>query len=563
MPIPKLCLADRMTRQAAVGRLAPGRRRGVSLLEAVLYLSVAASVIVMMASVIDTESKRQEDIAMASSLNMMTVASQRYVAAEYDNIRDQLLDSAQTNDIAGFSISVGTLAEMGYLPQAFTTGDQNIFGQTYALLLRAVSASDEDAPQATMTEAEMDPDGDGVIDNYLVDLDNSNDEVTIEAILVTTGGDPVPMARGPQIAVRAQRPTAGFMNEDDISKGPYGAFTFDISGFSAFAEYPDAGHFANIIALSRFGAMDLMAAGTETGSGVPDPFQRCVDILEEDGMTPDSAPYVACLSSNDVYSDIVFNNYDSDGDGHDDVFPKIRNLTSLEMGGARDSDGDGFDDVFSDITDVYNIEMGEPVDTDGDGSPDVFSGISNVARIACGDGDDTAVEGTLIIDCDSVATTGDLIAGGDLTVGGAATADRFISSEMGGQDLSEGIYNALLLASGDTIEKPTCPAVTADGLYQMEPRVFVVPAAYSHPGGLPTVGVRAYAENASDDAWRVRLFNFVDEDRCTSSISDPLTTETTDFRTENASQCTASDGMADVYEVSESAGRVLAMTRCY
>ena len=553
-----------LTRLDTIRRRASAtRQRGVTLIEAILYLSVASSVIVLMASLMDTESKRQEDITMASGLNMVSMAAQRYVAAEYDMIRNQLLAAARATGRAEIEVTAQDLADGGYLPDTFAAGTENIFGQRPALLMRAVSVDDGSEPQATMTETELDANSDGNIDNHLVDLDNSNDEATIEAILVTTGGEPVPATRGPQIAVRTQRPTSGFLSEPDVTRGAYGSFAFDISGFSDFASYPAEGRFANIIALSRFGVIDMMGGETKINTGVPDPLQRCAEILERPGMTPDSDIYVACLASNDMYNDIVFNNYDADDDGVIDTFPSVRNVNTIEMSGATDTDGNGNPDVFSKITDLYDIEMGAPVDTDGNGTPDAFSSITNLSRVACDDTADTAIEGTLIIDCDTLVADGDMIVGGNATIGGDATADRFISSEMDGQDLSEGIYNALLLASGNTIDKPVCPPVTADGAYQMEPRIFVVPAAYSHPGGLPTVGVRAYAEEAGGDAWRVRLFNFVDEDKCTSSISNPLTTETSDFRSENSAQCSSADGLADVYEVSSTAGRVLAMTRCY
>jgi len=537
------------------------RKRGISLLEAILYLTVATSVIVMFADLMNTESKRQEDISMAQSMNMMINSSQRYVAAEYDAIRDELLARADLGETASMSVPMQELSSMGYLPDSFTSNGENLFGQQYVLLMRAVSALDISVPQATMLLEDMDADNDNRIDNHLVDQDNSNDEMTIEALLVTSGGEEVPAARGPAIAVRTQKLTAGFVSEEGISRGSYGSFTFDISGFSDFPDYPTPGHFANIISLSRFSTVDFTA--TNTGQSVPDPMQRCSEIIENPGMTVTSPDYLACLSTNDMYNEIVFNSYDTDGDGINDIYPGISGVNNIDMSGSQDTDGDGLPDRFAKISDVYNIQMGSPVDTNGDGTADRYSSITNLARIACGGASDTVIDGTLVIDCDNVVANGDMIISGDLITGGDVTGDRFISADMGDQDLSEGIYNALLLASGSTIPKPICPPVTADGNFQMEPRIFVVPAAYSHPGGLPTVGVRAYAEDASSSDWRVRLYNFVDEDRCTSSISDPLTTNTSDYRAENASKCTSADGLADVYEVSENAGRVMAMTRCY
>lgn len=551
----------RLTQKIKYIRQMKHRKRGVTLLEAVLYLSVASSVIVLMASVINTESKRQENISIASTMNLLISSSQRYVSAEYDTIRDQLLSSARTNGAAEMTISLQNLSDMGYLPEAYAVEDRNLFDQRYVLLMRAVSVNDPGVPQATMTEAEIDGNNDTLIDNHLIDRDNSNDEMTIEALLVTSGGMDVPAHRGPPIAVRTQKATAGYIGEDGLARGAYGSFVFDVSGFEGFDDFPGEGHFANIIALSGFASID--SNGFNPGDGIADPLQRCTDILDIAGQTPGTALYQSCLANNEMYSEIVFNSYNSDGDGIIDSFPGIRDVPDINMAAPIDIDGDGSPDYFPGIDGVYDIDMGAPVDTDGDGNPDRFSNISGLARVACENNSGSAISGTIVLDCDNVVIDGNMIATGDSTIGGTSTAERFISAEMGGQDLSEGIYNALLLASGETIPMPQCPATTADGVYQMEPRVFVVPAAYSHPGGLPSVGIRAYAEDTGMNSWRVRLFNFVDEDQCTSSISSPLTTETNDFRTENAAQCTTSDGIADVYEVSANSGRVMAMTRCY
>lgn len=103
------------------------RKRGVTLLEAVLYLSVASSVIVLMANVMDTESKRQENISLASTMNLMISSSQRYIAAEYDTIRQQLLVGARANGAAEMTHSISNLSDMGYIPGAYAADDRNLF----------------------------------------------------------------------------------------------------------------------------------------------------------------------------------------------------------------------------------------------------------------------------------------------------------------------------------------------------------------------------------------------------------------------------------------------------
>lgn len=578
-------------------------QRGISLIEVVLSLTVMLSVIGLVANMTYDESRRQEDVATAAQMTLLMNASQQYVASEYDNIRNQLLSAARTNGAAEISISMESLVGFGYLPDVYTESSANPFGQEYAILMRAVSVLDTAVPQVTMTASQIDADADGAIDPYLLDLNNSNDEMTIEAILVTSGGNPVPAHRGPPISVRTGKTTAGFVGSDGLARGPYGSFVFDVSGFADFPNRPIEGSFVNIIALSRFSTID--ATGASNGGGVQDALQRCVGILDEPGQSPDTPLYQTCLSGQNVYNDIVFNSYDFDGDGIIDYVPGISNVGNINMAGGTDTTGDGFPDQFSAITGAYDITLGAPVDTTGDGNPDRFSGIRNVSRLDCAETTGISVSGLLVIDCDTIALNGnvnvqdDLIVGGNQTISGSLlvnadtdvsgnsrvvgdstvggdlivagdqitqgnqTAERFISSALGGQDLTEGIYNTSIVASGQTVDKPFCPPLSADGNFIIEPRIVVAPSAFSHPGGLPTVGIKAVTEDTSPTQWTVRLFNFVHEDFCTSSTEFPLTTMTGDFRSENVAACQAPDGFADVYEVSPNAGRIIAMTRCY
>lgn len=539
------------------------RNRGISLIEGVLYLGIASSVIVLSAQMMATENNRQEEITTASQLSMFLAASQSYVATEYDSIRDQLLATSSATGAAELSVSMSALATAGYLPESFAADTTNTFGQDYALLMRAVSVQDVSVPAATMTTLQIDADADGTIDTHLLDRDNTNNEMTIESILVSYGGEAIPTTRGAPITVRSERPTAGFVEIEHFSRGAYGAFEFNISGFQDLPEYPSVGHFASIVSLSRFLSLDLIEGDSSSVIGVDDPLRRCQQILLDPGHTVASPLYAQCLATNHIYSQVVFNTYDIDGDGNPDTFPGISGLMDLQMAAGVDTNGDGNIDRLPEINNVYGVNFGSPSDYNGDGFYDAYGKIENLSTIGCASGAPFVTANTLIIDCPTVGVTGEVRATGDIVSMEDMRADRFIAGELGDQDLSEGIYNAQLLASGELVSKPTCPATTDDGLFAMQERIYVVPAAYSHPGGLPTVGVRAYAENVSASQWRVRLFNFVDEDRCTSSVNSPLTLNTSDYVTENIGSCSTPDGRADVYEVPGNIGRVFTVTRCY
>jgi len=230
--------------------------------------------------------------------------------------------------------------------------------------------------------------------------------------------------------------------------------------------------------------------------------------------------------------------------------------------------------------------MSPPVDTTGDGVPDVVSTLENLRVLGCGSvAPGVGSETELTIDCDLTRMTGTLIAENflietttgvrplavELDVAGSqevqVTADRFL---MGDTDLSTGIFDVQVLASGDTIPKPQCPATTPDGAFLVEPRVYVLPAAFSDPAGRATVGMRAFAEDEGA-GWRVRLYQYVSQDVCTFTFSggpypapgNCTYTPGNPFNPEDDPALGNPDGVSDAYEVGTDYGRVLAMTRCF
>lgn len=549
-------------------RAPTGRQRGITLLEGVLYLGLAGSVIGFSASFILQEQRRQEEILIAREYALMMQGAQNFISARYEEVLDDLYEEAVLSGSALRRYGVGDLVDRGFLPLSFLDGGgalDRLYGQEFRLLTRAVMADDATVPQLTLNATELDPGGQGAIAEALIDGDPDNGEVRIEAVLVSAGGEPIPTQIGAPVTARTERSNAGFVETGVEARGPYGVFSFDLGGFTGADGFPDdpVGRFAAIVALGGFGVLDASGMSTTTtgATDLEDAFRRCEGILSDPALDRNSPVYQECRDlTNAVYGDIVIVNYDTTGDGVPDVFPAIEG--------------------------VSRITMSPPVDTTGDGVPDVLSTLENLRVIGCGSvAPGTGSETELTIDCDLTRMTGTLIAENflletssgtrplavELDVAGApevqVSADRFL---MGDVDLSTGIFDVQVLASGETIAKPQCPATTPDGAFLVEPRIYVLPAAFSDPAGRATVGMRAFAEDAGSD-WRVRLYQYVSQDLCTFTFSggpypapgDCAFTPGNPLNPEDDPAMGNPDGVSDVYEVGTDYGRVLAMTRCF
>lgn len=553
-----------------------GRQRGISLLEGVLYLTLVGSVIVFSAEFIRSEQQRQEQIALGGEAGFLLERAQAFVADNHENLVQDLVAEASNplnpGSEAILSLGLADLSDAGYIDAAFLSGGAAAtrFGQEWRLLLRGVDTADIARPRATLTEAMIVPD--------LLDGDPSNGEMVIEAILVSSGGDAIPDITGTGAAARAGSLGVGFIRSSEIgvSRGAYGVFALDISGFAGLSDSPDPGRFASIVTLADF---RTLLDGTAGEGGPPDALRRCADILAS-GIPETDQRYIDCIEDgNRVYSDILFVNSDTTGSGFPDFFPRIAGVSRIEM-------------------------------DDAGGVP----GIGGLRRIDCGPGETGLVAvGTLLVNCDTTEITGDLDVGGDLEVEGDTRSAGTMLSEtrvaapefslqdasgspsdvilrrqtvagtpetqlvidrvllengMGGLDISTAPFDMTVIPPGSDasnpaveIPKPFCPATTADGAFVMEPRIITVPVAYSDEDGRAIVGVRTLErETASGDAWTVRMFLFVDEDICET----PVNLATWDGNQSSLSCGPGNaDGDADVHEVAPDQGRVLVMTRCF
>jgi hypothetical protein len=424
-------MRDRNRRDAVTKGL---RRLGVSLIEAIFYLTVTASVLTLTAQILDREATRETNEAFAADLRQMIAAARLYADGRAGQVHQLLMN----NDPLITDIPIAQLVDEGLLPGLF--GEAGGSGlamhndKEYHLWARGVLRSDavtalaSNTIPATASVSGVDTDGDGAIDARFTDLDPTNNELDIEMVLVTRDtvlpATPVfNRADGNRIVAETGLPTAGFIQRDatgaPIATGAYGGWTLDLSPYSDSAVVASAtdfalidNNFAGLIAVPIHGVMSR-AAGPNP-SNVEDQFARCAAL-------PDGHPLQdECYENPAVWTDMVFNQLFSDGSvrfpGIEGVyritmtdpanFPagndiaSIRGLTILEMSPPF-STGAISDtlDVFPQISNVSRLSMGRP---GSDGIPaGVFGDIRNLHGLSCAAGGVTDMQnGRFVVDCD-------------------------------------------------------------------------------------------------------------------------------------------------------------------
>ncbi len=495
------------------------KERGITLLEAALFLAMLGTALGILNLLVQEEFERRRWTAMGQDLRFMTQSVQRFVDVSYDSIRDDLVTAGANPLIA--SISMDVVAMAGLIPASVIDGTihANPFNQNYHLLVRGVMRRDTANPQATVISSVADADADGNIDDHLVDGNPANGELDIEAILITVGGRAVEPQHGNLAVAEAALFSTGYQHENDLAQGSFGVWRMDTSPYRNLTHAPQDKHFVSLIALSGYGVLGHPAQHTEpsmaAGTGLF--LERCPSAADE--------IQAKCEADNKMYTDVAFVNHDSDDDGTLDYLSVVSGLNRLAMAA--------------------------PVDSDGDGTPDSLSAISGVTEIACGsDLTGNQVLGTLLVTCADVRLSNDLAIGGSLDVDGsvsvegstviddtlqatlAVTAERFRATAINGQDLTKGVFFADLVAMEPvpTITKPICKDAGSD------PRIYVTPSSFLSPDGVPTIGVRAYATSGSG-SWTVHMEAAIDVDH-------------------------NSDGMADIIALSSDKDYALVLTRC-
>lgn len=545
------------------------RERGALSFELILYVAALGVAIAIVASILQIFSERRENATLAAELKRNLNAAQNMTSDRYDDMRDAIFTDS---DAAGAPIvkayTLTDLADEGFLPPGVVPGTGPaalVYGKGYTLLARLVSATDTNVPAATLAPGAMDTDGDGVIDSALTDGLIVNDEVEIEAVLVTTGGTAVGELTANKILAGTEKLSAGFVAATDTASGLYANFTFDISGFSASATYPAPGDFASLVALANYGAF----SGGGTGEAFdPGAFQRCQQMIDSGNVTIGDSDYQDCLDDADgnaIYSDIVMTSYTDTGGNT--IYPEIRGVGRIEM----DPTGP------QSISNVEGLGCGSPVSgmTPGqlwiDCGETGMTGNLTVAGNST-TGGDALVQGNSIVQGDT-QLQGDTVIDGTTTVNNELVAQRLRQDlDADGTpdfDLATATQSVQTVVSGSTVAKPTCPA-------SMTPKISVSFSSFSGEQGIPTVGVRPWILDVGPTSWRVEIYNFVAEDICTANFTDdatgadgspPNTIENAcDIATSrdirNGIGAPAPDGFNDYYEVGGSFGRALAHVAC-
>jgi len=554
-----------------------GGRRGVTLIEGILYLSLAAGMLAFVAQIARDQSERTREKAAAADLALMLAAAQGYAASFYGALVADTFAAAPDPDapLLATVTDLSMLSDAGflgapYLNQPLEVGAtaRNAFGQEYALLIRGVDRRAAD-PRPTLTRGAVDADGDGRIDAVWRNGVPGDGELELDVLLVTYNSDaarpaaPLPQVRGVRVVGDAERATAGFVTAPGTATGAYGAWSLNLGGFAGAAGLPGPGQFASIVALA--------GADTLETADLREFLRRCDDILTA-GLPRTSDIFLDCLASQDVYSTIVFTPFDGDGDGAADRFPDLVGIERVAFAGTTPQI-EGLREIACDapagtavagtlvltcpatqvsgtlgvagnaalggtLTAAGATTLGSTLSVAGDTTLDGTLTAAGAARLdsTLDVGGATSLSGTL-----DVAENATLRA--ELNVDGRATVDRLVlDSHRGagaqGADLSEAILDARVVRHLDTVDMPTCPSNALTG-EPMSPRVYAVPVAYRSSAGLPLLAVeaRAVPDNAARN-WQLTLEGQLWRDNDNDNFADDAV-------------FAADDGL------------ILALTRCY
>ncbi|MBL4557360.1 MAG: hypothetical protein JKP98_10340 [Rhodobacteraceae bacterium] len=105
-------MRDRNRRDAVTKGL---RRLGVSLIEAIFYLTVTASVLTLTAQILDREATRETNEAFAADLRQMIAAARLYADGRAGQVHQLLMN----NDPLITDIPIAQLVDEGLLPGLF------------------------------------------------------------------------------------------------------------------------------------------------------------------------------------------------------------------------------------------------------------------------------------------------------------------------------------------------------------------------------------------------------------------------------------------------------------
>ena len=371
-------------------RFTQRRKRGTTLIELVLYISIATVIMTFSIGLLREEQVRRERTALAAELQQVTTAAQTFVSANYVNIRDQLFGATTPASDLIRAFGMNQVVAQGYLPAIFTqtgTTPKSFVGSLqYGLAVRAVLRSDPGFATGTfpvtqqrniaLTEPGSNPPrfrADLTDNQFEVNPDTGavvNDEIDLEALLITISSDPcriVPAAQGPRIVSQSETNAAGYVTGRGtgqtipttcsaevqnnlawtgmepgttalMATGPYGGWRLPLEPYAGLvltaAEFPNAdgqvfdgqravqaGRFVSLLALPNRPPLSESAKIAQQG----DSAMRCA------GVPPNSAAEMECKQSDLMYAGLSFTAWDSNNDGTNDTFPGLLNVNTLDM----------------------------------------------------------------------------------------------------------------------------------------------------------------------------------------------------------------------------------------
>jgi hypothetical protein len=398
-------------------RFTQRRKRGTTLIELVLYISIATVIMTFSIGLLREEQVRRERTALAAELQQVTTALQTYVSANYETIRNELLRDTPAGSDLIRAYGMHDVVAQGYLPAIFaqtgTTPKSFVGNLQYGLVVRAVkrSESDYEAGAFPLTQTRtvdlIEPGKDPIefertlVDNRFADDPKTKDviedeEIDLEALLVTISSDPcriVPAAHGPRIVSQSETNAAGYVTglgeeqevpdtcsaevqsnlawgeigADDtpdetplMATGPYGGWRLPLEPYADLvltaAEFPNAdGEVFNGKAAVQAGRFVSLLALPQRP-----PLSESAKIAQQGdsatrcaGVPTNTATELECQQSDLMYASLTFNP-------------------------PWDSNNDKIKDKFPGLLKVNTIEMAPPSDKNGDGTNDTFPGLLNV-----------------------------------------------------------------------------------------------------------------------------------------------------------------------------------------
>lgn len=485
-------------------RSAKKSQRGALLVEAALAVGIAISLVGLSISINREQEARANAILLGNEKRALLEASIAFLDDNRTDVLDALYQSAVSTSLARRVFTVADLQAAGQVPAGVTLGTslQRDFNQQYRLVARLVAQNAAGVPAPTQTRASIDPLNIGRIDPRFLDGDLANGELGIEAVLFSTGGNPIPAGTATRIMTATGMLNAGFTYQQEFSRSPGNIINFDIRGFRSIPGFSaatiPAGRFASVVS---FGS-----SGTFGGPGAPDlrdTFARC------SGINPASPAFMQCLGANrgTVFGNLAFTPFDVNGDGTVDTYPSITGATRLHC--LQDVDGPG-----------------AAVD------PDVF-------LIDC---ETTRVNGVLDVTGDEIRFNGDTLAS-ERTIGGEVVdvleADRVaLRLPSGGErDLGQNVFSAMRVAARGTVPVQECPSRNIAG-QPLTPAAEAQITAVLDPWGRPISGSLATVErgnivgsswspNPSGSRWMARIRYTLNADVCQSSFANPISVRDT------------------------------------